>query len=98
MDMKGIIGKYIFAGFLLLGLILIIPTSYSAANSFDIIQVIGSLFGGDLKESDGFTWSRGGFEGTVYLAPAMDAIGILVGGCFIIVGLLGLVIRRNRGR
>lgn len=97
-DMKSIIGKYIFVVFLLLGVILIIPTSYSAATSFGIIQVIGSLFGGDLKESDGFIWSRGGFEGTIYLAPAIDAIGILVGGCFIIVGLLGMISRRSKSK
>lgn len=93
-----IIREYIFVFFLLLGFIVIIPTSYSAATSFGIIQVIGSLFGGDLKESDGFIWSRGGFEGTIYLAPAIDAIGILVGCFFIIVGLSGMIIRQNRGR
>lgn len=59
---------------------------------------MGSLFGGDLRESDGFIWSRGGMEGLVYLVPSLAAIGILAGTGLIVLGLFGIILQRKRGR
>ena len=89
--MKRTVARYIFNILLFLGLIIFIPSLYQAASSFGIIQTIGSLFGGDLRQSDGFARSRGGFEGAVYTVAAIDAIGIIVGGCLVVIGLLGII-------